>query len=303
MTAERQSQSPSIRPERQDPQPMPADLKPATHDYRVTPRADGRQVRRLLSDKLQARLERQLADTIAAALTRLQLMPAGGSRELAAWIGEFFRIHADSPAGENPGGSGVNDSLWLFTLTRAIRPSRIVESGTHRGHSAWIFHRARPDTPIDSFDVDLSKLAWSHDLLRVHQGDWTQTVQPDPANAEALVFFDDHINHARRVAEAHARGFRWLLVDDNFAATQVHATGGPPLPSLAMLFDPEVVPGDEIAWSRNGKDYAWTYTAEAEHGARELIESYEPLPDLAEITRFPPGSGLSLVRLKAQPAG
>jgi hypothetical protein len=303
MTAERRSQSPSIRPERQDPQPMPADLKPATHDYRVTPRADGRQVRRLLSDKLQARLERQLADTIAATLTRLHLMPAGGSQELAAWIGEFFNIHADSPAGENPGGSGVNDSLWLFTLTRALRPSRIVESGTHRGHSAWIFHRARPGTRIDSFDVDTSKLAWSHELLHVHQGDWTQTIQPDPANAAALVFFDDHINHARRVAEAHARGFRWLLVDDNFAATQLHATGGPPLPSLAMLFDPEVVPGDEIAWSRNGKDYAWTYTAEAEHGARELIESYEPLPDLGEITRFPPGSGLSLVRLKARPAG
>jgi hypothetical protein len=276
---------------------MTADPKPATHDYRVTPRPDGRQVRRLLSEKLQARLERQLSDTIAAALTRLQLMPAGGSRALAHWVGEFFRIHADSPAGENPGGSGVNDSLWLFVLARALQPDRIVESGTHRGHSAWVFHRACPQTPIDTFDVDTGKLTWSHELLRVHRGDWTAGVQPDPANAQALVFFDDHINHARRLAEAHARGFRWALVDDNFAATQVHATGGPPLPSLAMLFDPEVGPGDEIAWSRNGKDYAWTYTAAAEYGARALIESYTPLPELAEITRFPPGSGLSLVRL------
>lgn len=278
---------------------MSADPKPATHAYRVTPRSDGRQGRRLLSDKLQARLERQLTDAIAATLTRLQLMPPGGSHELGAWIGEFFRIQADSPAGENPGGSGVNDSLWLFVIARALRPARIVESGTHRGHSAWIFHRARPGTPIDSFDVDASKVAWSHERLNVHQGDWTAAVHADPANAEALAFFDDHINHAQRVAEAHARGFRWLLMDDNFAATQVHATGGPPLPSLAMLFDPDVVPGDEIAWSRNGKDYAWTYTEAAEHGARALIESYEPLPELAEITRFPPGSGLSLVRLAA----
>ncbi|MBK1667508.1 hypothetical protein CKO28_05620 [Rhodovibrio sodomensis] len=278
---------------------MSADPKPATHDYRVSPRSDGWQGRRLLSDKLQARLERQLSDTIAAALTRLDLMPDGGSRELGAWAGEFFRIHADSPAGDNPGGSGVNDSLWLFVLARALRPARIVESGTHRGHSAWILHRACPDTPIDSFDVDTGKLTWSHAQLQVHAGDWTQTIQPDPANAEALVFFDDHINHARRVVEAHARGFRWMLVDDNFAATQVHATGGPPLPSLDMLFDPEVVPGDEIAWSRGGKDYAWTYTEAAEHGARDLIESYEPLPELGGITRFPAGSGLSLVRLKA----
>lgn len=277
---------------------MSADPKPATHEYSVTPRSDGRQGRRLLSAKLQARLERQLTDAIAAPLTRLQLMPAGGSRELDAWISEFFRLYPDSPAGENPGGSGINDSLWLFVLARALQPRRIVESGTHRGHSAWIFHRACPGTPIDSFDVDTSKLTWSHDLLRVHQGDWTATVGADPANADALLFFDDHINHARRVAEAHARGFRRLLVDDNFAATQVHATGGPPLPSLAMLFDPEVVPGDEIAWSRGGKDYTWTYTEAAEHGARDLIESYDPLPDLGEITAFPPGSGLSLVRLK-----
>jgi hypothetical protein len=278
---------------------MSADPQPATHAYRVTPRSDGRQGRGLLSDKLQARLERQLTDAIAATLTRLQLMPPGGAQELAAWIGEFFRIQADSPAGENPGGSGVNDSLWLFVIARALRPARILESGTHRGHSAWIFHRARPGTPIDSFDVDASKVAWSHELLSVQQGDWTEAVAAERANAEALVFFDDHINHARRVAEAHARGFRWLLLDDNFAATQVHATGGPPLPSLAMLFDPDVVPGDEIAWSRNGKDYAWTYTQEAEHGARDLIERYEPLPDLGDITRFPPGSGLSLVRLTA----
>lgn len=278
---------------------MSADSKPAKHAYRVTPRSDGRQGRRLLSDKLQARLERQLTDAIAATLTRLQLMPPGGSQELAGWIGEFFRIQPDSPAGENPGGSGVNDSLWLFVIARALKPARIVESGTHRGHSAWIFHRARPGTPIDSFDVDASKVVWSHQLFNVHQGDWTEAVSDDPANAKALVFFDDHINHAQRVAEAHARGFRWLLMDDNFAATQVHATGGPPLPSLAMLFDPDLVPGDEIAWSRNGKDYAWTYTQAAEHGAREMIASYEPLPELAEITRFPPGSGLSLVRLTA----
>ena len=277
---------------------MSADPQPATHAYRVTPRSDGRQDRRLLSQKLQARLERQLTDTIAAALTRLQLMPAGGSRELGAWVAEFFRIHAHSPAGDNAGGSGVNDSLWLFVLARALRPERIVESGTHRGHSAWVFHRACPGVPIDTFDVNTSRLAWSHELLHAHQGDWTQTVGADPANARALVFFDDHINHARRVAEAHTRGFRWVLVDDNFAATQVHATGGPPLPSLAMLFDPDVVPGDEIAWSRGGKDDAWTDTAEAEHGARELIESYDPLPELGEITRLPPGSGLSLVRLK-----
>ena len=277
---------------------MSADPTAATHDYRVTPRPDRRPVRGLRSAKLQARLERQLSDAVAAALTRLHLMPAGGSSDLGAWIGEFFRIRADSPAGENPGGSGVNDSLWLFVLARALQPARIVESGTHRGHSAWIFHRACPDTPIDTFDVDTGQLAWSHELLRAHQGDWTGWVAHDPANAEALAFFDDHINQARRVAEAHARGFRWVLVDDNFAATQVHATGGPPLPSLAMLFDSEVVPGDEIAWSRGGKDYAWTYTAEAEHGARELIDRYAPLPDLGEITRFPPGSGLSLVRLK-----
>ncbi len=237
---------------------------------------------------------------MSAGLANAGLMPSGGARELEAWIAAFFGLYAERPIRDNAGGSGFNDALWLFVAARALAPRRIVESGTHRGFSAWILRQACPDAPVESFDVDTSKVAWSDDRVRITQGDWSAHVAADPGNADALAFFDDHISHARRVAEAHARGFRWLLMDDNFRATQVHATGGPPLPSLAMLFDPEVEDGDEIAWTRNGKDYRWTYTAAAERGARELIADYRPLPDLAPITRYSPGSGLSLVRL-AQP--
>jgi hypothetical protein len=268
----------------------------------VTPRGDGRRDRGLLSPRLQARLERELTDEIASALVHAGLMPAGGTATIADWIAEFFRRYPDRPVQDTGGGSGTNDSLWLFVVARALQPERIVESGTHRGHSAWVFRIACPWVAIDTFDLDQSRLAWSDARLTAHAGEWTGTVQADPANARALVFFDDHINHGRRVAEAHARGFRWVLVDDNFRATQVHATGGPPLPTLAMIFDGELTAGEEIAWTRNGKDYRWTYTAEAECGARQVIAGYHPLPDLGKITRFPPGSGLTLVRLAQPPA-
>jgi hypothetical protein len=275
---------------------------PAGHAYSATPRADGRRDRGLLSPRLQARLERELNDAMAAGLTAAGAMPAEGTAALAAWIAEFFRLYPDRPIADTSGGSGFNDALWLFVAARALAPEAIVESGTHRGFSAWVLHRACPQAPIRSFDVDTSRVAWSDPQLSVTQGDWADHVAPDPANARALAFFDDHINHGLRVAQAHARGFRWLLLDDNFRATQVHATGGPPLPSLAMLFDPELAEGEEIAWTRNGKDYRWTYTRAAEHGARDLIAGYHPLPELAGITRFASGSGLSLVRLKREEA-
>lgn len=273
---------------------------PADHDYSVVRRTDDVRDRGLLSPKLQARLERELTDAMSAGLANAGQMPEGSGAAVADWIHEFFHRYAERPVRDNAGGSGFNDALWLFVAARAIAPSQIVESGTHRGFSAWVLRQACPQAPLSTFDVDTSKVEWSDPNVTVTQGDWSTHVAADPANAETLAFFDDHINHARRVAEAHARGFRWLLVDDNFRATQVYATGGPPLPSLAMLFDPELNDGDEVAWTRNGKDYRWIYRTMEEYGARELIAGYHPLPDLAPITRHPAGSGLTLVRLKDQ---
>ena len=112
------------------------------------------------------------------------------------------------------------------------------------------------------------------------------------------MFFDDHISHARRLREAWSRGFRRLLVDDNFPAETLYATGGPPVPTLAMVRDRELAFGSEISWARSGKRYSYRYSEAEEGGAGDLIAGYAVLPDLAPLTRYPPGSALTAVRLR-----
>jgi hypothetical protein len=283
---------------------MPAEPTPfAGHSYTAVPRSDGRAPRGLLAPKLQARLERLLAETMGPALRGAGLEP-GPVDAVRGDLAAFFRHYADRPVQDaRGGGSGLNDSLWLYLVARAVGPERIVESGTFRGQGAWVLHQACPAAPIDAFDVDTGRVAWTHPNYRVHQREWTDLVRADPANAQALAVFDDHISHARRVVEAHARGFRWILLDDNLAAHQVHATGGPPLPTLAMVMDEGLEDGEEIAWTRNGKDYRWTFDAAAAADARTRIASHHQLPELARITAHPPGSGLTLVRLRTPAAG
>ncbi|MEM7169451.1 MAG: hypothetical protein AAF530_04745 [Pseudomonadota bacterium] len=201
---------------------------------------------------------------------------------------------------DNSGGSGFNDSLWLFVLARLFDPEIIVESGVHKGHSSWIFRQACPNVRLFCFDITLKKLIHLDENAEYFEKDWMEEDLNDLLENydKALIFFDDHINHARRIREAKARGFRWALFDDNLPAEAIYATGGPPLPTLAMMMDPSLQPGCELAWTRKGKAYKYRYKAEDVQGAIEVIETYTMLPDLAQVNHYSLGSGLSVVKLK-----
>ena len=54
----------------------------------------------------------------------------------------------------------------------------------------------------------------------------------------------------------------------------------------------------EIEWTRGGKIYRYAVDHEALDEARALIAHYEIMPDLAQITRFPLGSGLTVVGIR-----
>ena len=252
-----------------------------------------------------AEAERQRAAAsavIAPALEDLApLLPEPARADPVARAGAaldaFPAVFAARPVRDNAGGSGFNDSLWLWILARLLGPALIVESGTHKGHSAWLFRRACPQAEIHSFDVSWDRLRHREPDVRYHREDWSGAApRGDPARP-SLVFLDDHISHARRIREAHARGHRLLLLDDDFPAHQLFATGGPPLPTLSMILDPTLEDGREIAWTRNGKAYAFTFRRAEAEAARALIAGHLSLPDLAPATRQPPGSGLALVKL------
>ena len=252
----------------------------------------------MISTAEQHRLIETISKVVGDSLAKV--LPCS-SREAKNWgaeaVAAFFALYPRRPLSDNRGGSGFNDSLWLFAMARAIAPRLIIESGTHKGHSAWLFRKACPDAMVHSFDIAPERLSYREPGVTYHSHDWSETDLGKVDPARSLIFFDDHISHAARIREAHARGFRLLLLDDNFPAHNLYATGGPPVPTLAMITDPDLAFDSDITWFRKGKTYSYRYSADDVGDARQLIADWMVLPDLAPLTRFPPGSALTFVRL------
>jgi hypothetical protein len=251
---------------------------------------------RPLSPDLVRRMHRRIAALLSPALAEAGL--AADAERLDGLVAQFFDIYDRRPVADNAGGSGVNDSLALFVAASLAAPRLIVESGVHKGHTTWLFRQACPAADIRAFDIDLGRLAWRDPAARYHESDWSEAAIGPVDPAVAFAFFDDHVNQCRRVREAWERGFRLLAFDDNFPADQLYATGVPPVPTLAMLLDPQLAPGMELTWLRHGKPRRYTVAEADTHDAARLIEVAVALPDLAPASRYPPQSGMTIVRLR-----
>ncbi len=254
------------------------------------------EVERLLAEIL-AIVEPALAEAAATVDRPCTFAPADE-------LQRFLSVYAERPLTENRHGSGFNDSLWLWLAVRWLAPDLLIESGSFMGHSAWLFRRALPEARIETHDVELPRAGRLRAPGVVYRlQDWAET-EIGPFDPErALCFFDDHISHGLRLRQAAERGFRYVLLDDNFPAWQLHATGAPPLPSLAMLQDPAWMSGKlagKVEWQRNRKQYGYDEKDDPEAGQFTAVPldlvSYR-FPDLAPATRLPPGSNLTLVRL------
>lgn len=252
----------------------------------------------MLSPGLAARVRNEVADVAASTFAkRIDFAPPDAAETARAAVETFFSLYRERAVRGNKGGFQFNDSLWLYVVARSLAPRLIVESGVFQGHSTWLLRQACPDATIHSFDVDLSNIVYRDGGGTLSQCDWTDAPLRADDPAQSLAFFDDHVNQAKRVREAYDRGFRVLLFDDNLPAWNLYATGIPPVPTIAMLLDSDLVPGREIRWSRNGKELIYVYREEDTFGARELIDRCVPLPDISGITRYNRGSGLTLVKL------
>ncbi|MEX2628625.1 MAG: hypothetical protein WD341_01715 [Tistlia sp.] len=268
--------------------PPPGDKAVPARDDRNWMLSPGRQA------DLEAAVVARLAPTLAAILGRPEAETAGRAAEA---IAEFFPLYRERPIRSNKGGGLINDSLSLYLVARLLQPETIVESGTYQGHSAWLLRRACPAAAIVTFDVRPEQLRHREPDVDYRAGDWSAAPLPDFDPARTLVWFDDHVSHARRLVEARNAGFRHALFDDNFDAYSLYATGGAPVPTLAMTIDRGLADGEEIVWMRHGKTYRYRLDGAACRAARAAMADYRPLPDLSPITRYSPSSGMTYVRI------
>jgi hypothetical protein len=249
---------------------------------------------RLTSARHVARLEARMAEVAAG----FWIAALGVSREaVRTATGEFFRLYPGRPVADNSGGSGFADCFWLYTAARLLDPQLVVESGVYRGQTTWLLRQACPQARLHAVDIALEALRFRDPSTHYHQGDWTELALERVDSDRALVFFDDHVSQARRLREAYDRGFRTLLFDDDLEAEALHATGVPPVPTIAMVLDDRLEPGERIEWLRHGRPHHYVVDPAEMFGARGLIRSRHVTPDLTPILRQRPQGGLSLVRL------
>jgi hypothetical protein len=279
--------------------PAPPDDRPP-EDRPPTAREDRAD---LVSPALRAKLGMRLAQALTPALAAiLDRVPGDLAEPVAVAVADFQALYPMRPIQANKGGMQFNDSLCLYLVARLLGPAFVLESGSFQGHSAWLLRQALPRARIVSCDIDHGQLRYRAAGVEFHEADWTALAAPTVDPARALAWFDDHIDHCRRLAEAQARGFRHVLLDDNFPAENLYATGGPPIPTLAMALDPDLADGQELVWRRRGKTYRYRFEKSHTLQAADRIEKLVALPDLTAITRYNPPSGMTYVRLKPPPA-
>lgn len=259
------------------------DLVPAVPEWEHRPLSQ-REVNRLL-DAATAALGADLATAGLPTVT------------LDADVRTFWTLIGTAPVRQKQGGNGFNGSLQLFVLARAIRPDFIVESGVFRGLTTWVLRQACPNARIVSFDPVHDRIAYRDANGELHAHDWSQHNFGARDLSGALLFFDDHIDQARRVLEAKARGARHLVFDDNVSGTRIHAHGGPAFPTIDMILDESLDGGEPVRWLRHGLEFHYRPDAAYSARVRDVVAGAHAFADLHRETGYSPAR-LTYVQLK-----
>lgn len=245
------------------------------------------------------RMASDLAECFATWADAQSVFPIDASRCGSDTVRDFFDAYVGSRFRLNAGGSRFNNLLWLHLIARSMRPSLVVDSGTFTGASAWSLALGAPDASVFSFDIDMSRLRHRDPRVKYYCMDWMQSDWRRVPTGEALCFFDDHVDQARRLTEAHARGLRYLVFDDDFPCTSFApmAHGGSALPKISFVLDSELDRVDRLEWRCGKSQAAWAVSHARIAEARALIECTARLPNTSLITGIHQ-TPFRLVRLK-----
>jgi hypothetical protein len=113
-----------------------------------------------------------------------------------------------------------------------------------------------------------------------------------------LAFFDDHQSQWRRIREAAARGFEFVIFDDSFPAWSLHADADAACPTVDMLFDDALTDGQEVSWRTECGKFQYRFNAREAEETRALVSAWVRLPDLQRTFGYKPANLVAL-KLKA----
>lgn len=163
------------------------------------------------------------------------------------------------------GGVGEKHHLNLWCLGRVLEPTRYVESGVYVGSSLHAFLKSPGLKEIVAIDPDLSNLR-----LRVEDDPRIRLVDSEDfselrieGGANSLVYFDDHIDTARRIVQAAERGFRYALFDDSTGVEGICQRLYPAVPTVPLIMTHDTL--------QEGDTLSWVYTGPRRRGIRAAV--------------------------------
>ena len=229
---------------------------------------------------------------------------AGVANGMVSVVDDFFRVYSQRPIKRNMYGSGFENLFWLYVTGRYLQPDLIVESGVWGGQTTWILRVACPRAELHAFDIDLSNRRHIDDTVHYHECDWSKVDFGDTSDRSTLCFFDDHVNQSKRILEAHDRGFKNLVFDDNLPVYSLFRETSSIAPTVDMVHDEALKDGAVIEWVKAGVRHSWVVDAEVNAATRAKVQRYEnfPLVDFTAETaatkaRFGGNSKTAFVRL------
>jgi hypothetical protein len=135
-------------------------------------------------------------------------------------IAEFMQIFPNRPIQDNEGGMKTPHLFATWFITKQIQPKFIIESGVWKGQGTWFMEQAAPNAQFICIDPVLDRISYKvangiYQTKDFSKSDWSKV---DKNNT--LLFFDDHQNSFERLKTAQNFGFKHLLFEDNYPASQ-----------------------------------------------------------------------------------
>lgn len=152
-----------------------------------------------------------------------------------------------------PGGIPEKDHLSLWCLGKALQPKQYVESGVFIGSSLHAILNSGSVEHAVGIDPILKSLRVTGTLLKsttlIDDKDFSEIDFPKLKKPN-LVYFDDHINAAKRIIESHDKGFQYVAIDDATGIEGLCQRLYPAFPTVPMVLKPHhYSAGDIICWS------------------------------------------------------
>ena len=176
-------------------------------------------------------------------------------------LDEFLQVYKDRPDKTNTCGIRINHSLAIYTITKRLQPTTIVESGVNSdsGQSTYFFQKAAPNANIISIDpmdkpICGQPVRWIYDtnneyltgsnFVDFDQVNWGERIKSGAVNpSSTLVFVDDHRGFYKRFPTLMTFGFRHVINEDNYkigeGATPQDKSGFTPKQMWEKPADPE----------------------------------------------------------------